>query len=288
MTGATGYIGSSVLDTLIASGHEVVAVVRRPDAAARVAERGATALQGDVTDAAWLAARLAEADAAIHTAAPDDGAPGFNDAVIDAAIRAYGEDGRRFVLTSGIWEYGAGVDLDDDAVLDPPQLVAWRVPREERLLASGVGATIIVPGVVYGHDRGLVPSLIVDAPRTEAGALRLIGDGSQHWTFVHVDDLARLYLAVVKAAGVRGRVIGSDGSPTTVRALAEAVAVATGASGVTAETPDASRARLGSAFADALLLDQAATGRAARALCWAPEHASVIDDVLLDREASAA
>ena len=42
-TGATGYIGSSVLDTLIASGHEVVAVVRRPEAAALVAERGAKA-----------------------------------------------------------------------------------------------------------------------------------------------------------------------------------------------------------------------------------------------------
>jgi nucleoside-diphosphate-sugar epimerase len=288
LTGATGYIGSAVLDALVGAGHDVTAVVRNERAALRAAARGATAVQGDVTDVDWFAARLAEADAAIHTAAPDDGAAEFDDAVIEAAIRAYGEDGRRFVLTSGIWEYGSGTDLDDHAPVDPPRLVAWRVPREERLLASGVDAAVVAPGIVYGYDRGLVSSLVVDAPRTDAGALRLIGDGSQHWTLVHVDDLARLYLAVVEAVGVRGRVIGSDGSPTTVRALAEAVAVATAAAGVAVETPDASRERLGAAFADALLLDQAASGRAARALGWVPEHASVIDDVLAGRGASAA
>lgn len=288
LTGATGYIGSAVLDVLVEAGHEVTAVVRSERAAREVAERGATAVQGDVTDVGWFTSRLAESDAAIHTAAPEHGAPAFNDAVIEAAIRAYGHGGRRFVLTSGIWEYGAGGDLADDAALDPPQLVAWRVPLEERLLASGVDAAIVAPGIVYGHDGGLVPSLIAEAARTDAGALRLVGDGSQQWTFVHVDDLARLYLAVVEAAGVRGRVIGSDGSPTTVRALAEAVADVLGAPGVAPETPDASRERLGSDFAGALLLDQAATGRVARGLGWVPEHVSVIEDARAAREASAA
>lgn len=288
LTGATGYIGSAVLDVLVEAGHEVTAVVRTERAARDVTGRGATAVRGDVTAVDWFAARLAEVDAAIHAAAPDDGAPAFNDAVIDAAIRAYGQDGRRFVLTSGIWEFGEGADLADDAPLDPPRLVAWRVPREERLLASGVDAAVVAPGIVYGNDRGLVASLIADAPRSEAGALRLIGDGSQRWTFVHVDDLARLYLAVVEAAGVRGRVIASDGSPTTVRALAQVVAGVVGAAGVAPERPDASRERLGADFADALLLDQAGTGRVAHQLGWVPEHASVIDDVRAARGASAA
>jgi len=277
LTGATGYIGSSVLDTLIASGHEVVAVVRRPDAAARVAERGATALQGDVTDAAWLTAALADVDAAIHTAAPDDGASAFNASVVDAAIAAFGGTDRRFVLTSGIWEYGAGDDIDDDGPLDPVALVEWRVPIEERLLASSVAATIVVPGVVYGHGRGLA-GLVTDAPRTGSGALRLIGDGEQRWTWVHVDDLARLYELAVTHQAPLGRVIGSDGSPTTVRALAEAVAGAGGV-GVAPERADATRERLGAAFADALLLDQAAIGAKARSMGWVPEHTSILDEV---------
>ncbi|WP_448808626.1 NAD-dependent epimerase/dehydratase family protein [Agromyces bauzanensis] len=280
LTGATGYIGSAVLDALLGAGHDVVAVVRTTQAASKVASRGATPLDGDVTDVAWFASALEDVDAAIHAAVPESDAPAFNEAVIEAAIRAFA-DGRRFVLTSGVWEYGAGSDLRDDAV-DAPPLVAWRVPQEERLLASGVDATIVAPGVVYGHGRGLV-SLITDGPRTAGGALTLIGDGEQHWTWVHVDDLARLYLLAVEHPTSLGRVIGSDGNPTSVRAIAESVA---GPAGVVAESVDATRARFGAAFADALLLDERAHGAKARALGWEPEHTSVLDEVRAARAAA--
>ncbi|QEO14957.1 NAD-dependent epimerase/dehydratase family protein [Agromyces intestinalis] len=286
LTGATGYLGSAVLDRLVASGYDVVAVVRSPGSAERVTARGARALVGDLTDVAWLTAALADADGAIHLAAPSDGAAALNEAVVDAAIAAYAGTGRRFVLTSGIWEFGAG-DLDDDGPLDPPELVAWRVPIEQRLLASDVDAAIVAPGLVYGHGRGLI-SLITDAPRTESGALTLVGDGEQHWSWVHVDDLARLYELVLvspaASSGVAsGRIVAVDGAPLTVRALGEAVA---GEAGVAGESADASRARLGAVFADALLLDQRASGRKARELGWIPEHPSVLEEV--ERQAAAA
>lgn len=275
LTGGTGYIGSAVLEALTVAGHEVVAVVRNQRAAERVAAGGATALEGDVTDVAWFTAALEGVDGAIHTAAPDEGAPEFNEAVVEAAIGAFGAGDRRFVLTSGIWEYGSGTQLDDDGPLAPPSLVAWRVPQEERLLASGVDASIVAPGIVYGHGRGLA-GLVTDAPRTPSGALRLIGDGSQRWTFVHVDDLARLYVAVLEHDVPLGRVIGSDGSPTTVHELAASVA---GPAGVARESADATRERLGAAFADALLLDQGARGAKARSIGWQPEFTSIIDEV---------
>lgn len=275
LTGGTGFIGSAVLDVLVEAGHDVHAVVRNDRAAARVARRGARPLHLDVTDVDAFTAALDGFDAAVHAASPAEGADEFNAAVIEAAMRAFA-DGRRFVLTSGVWVYGDNADIREDSPHAAPELVAWRVPQEERLIASSVDARIVVPGVVYGHGRGLV-GLITDAPRTPDGALRLIGDGSQRWTLVHVDDLARLYLAVLEHDGPIGRVIASDGSPTTVREIAEAVA---GPSGVVPETADATRARLGAAFADALLLDQAASGDFARsALGWTPEHASVLDEV---------
>lgn len=275
LTGGTGFIGSAVLDVLVEAGHDVHAVVRNDRAAARVARRGARPLHLDVTDVDAFTAALDGFDAAVHAASPAEGADEFNAAVIEAAMRPFA-DGRRFVLTSGVWVYGDNADIREDSPHAAPELVAWRVPQEERLIASSVDARIVVPGVVYGHGRGLV-GLITDAPRTPDGALRLIGDGSQRWTLVHVDDLARLYLAVLEHDGPIGRVIASDGSPTTVREIAEAVA---GPSGVVPETADATRARLGAAFADALLLDQAASGDFARsALGWTPEHASVLDEV---------
>lgn len=275
LTGGTGFIGSAVLDELVGAGHDVHAVVRNDRAAAQVAERGATPLHLDVTDIDAFTAALDGFDAAVHAASPAEGADEFNAAVIEAAMRAFA-DGRRFVLTSGVWVYGDNADIREDSPHAAPELVAWRVPQEERLIASSVDARIVVPGVVYGHGQGLV-GLITDAPRTSDGALRLIGDGSQRWTLVHVDDLARLYLAVLEHDGPIGRVIASDGSPATVREIAEAVA---GPSGVVPTTADATRARLGAAFADALLLDQAASGDFARsALGWTPEHASVLDEV---------
>ncbi|MBM7503408.1 NAD-dependent epimerase/dehydratase family protein [Agromyces aurantiacus] len=283
LTGGTGFIGSAVLDVLVGAGHEVRAVVRSADAAEDVARRGATPARVDLSDAAAVAAALADVDALVHTAAPADGADALNAAVVDAAIGAFA-DGRRVVLTSGVWVYGEGEDLTEDHPLDPPELVAWRVPIEERLLASSVDARVIVPGVVYGRGRGIVP-MIADGPRTPDGAIRLVGDGSQHWTLVHVDDLARLYLAVLEHDGPLGRVIASDGSPTTVRAIVESVA---GPAGVVPETAAASHDRFGAAFADALLLDQAASGAAARALGWTPEHRSVLDELARSAERTAA
>ncbi|KQM80771.1 NAD-dependent epimerase/dehydratase family protein [Agromyces sp. Leaf222] len=278
LTGATGYIGSAVLDALLADGHDVLALVRSDSAAERVAERGATPLIGDVTDVAWFARVLADTDGAIHAAAPDADAAAFNEAVVDAAVQAYAGTGKRFVLTSGVWEYGDGVLADDDA-LAPPALVAWRVPIEERLLASGIDGVIVAPGIVYGHGKGLL-SLVTDAPVTTSGELVLLGDGEQHWSFVHVDDLAQLYVVALTHADAAGRVIASDGAPQRVRALAEAAAAASGASGVAAETADATRERLGAAFADALLLDQSADGAKARSLGWIPARASVLDEVV--------
>lgn len=279
LTGATGYIGSAVLDALLANGHDVLAVVRSDRAAERVADRGATPLIGDVTDVAWFAGVLADTDGAIHAAAPDADASGFNGAVVDAAVQAYAGTGKRFVLTSGVWEYGDGEAIVDDGPLAPPALVAWRVALEERLLASDVDAVIVAPGIVYGHGKGLL-NLVTDAPVTASGELVLLGDGEQHWSLVHVDDLARLYVVALTNPEAAGRVIASDGAPQRVRMIAEAAAAASGAPGVVAESADATRGRLGAAFADALLLDQAADGAKARSLGWVPERASVLDEVV--------
>ncbi|MDF2574808.1 MAG: NAD-dependent dehydratase [Agromyces sp.] len=283
LTGGTGYIGSAVLDRLVGAGHHIVAAVRNEEAAAAVAARGAHPAVGDLTDAAWLAAALADVDAAIHTAAPAGGAAEFNASVIDTVIETFAGTGRRFVLTSGVWIYGSGTDIRDDDRPDPAELVAWKVPQEDRLLASDVAATIVTPGVVYGHGHGVL-GLITEAPRAVDDALTLIGDGEQHWTWVHADDLARLYQLAVEHPEPLGRLIGSDGSPTTVRAIAETVA---GPAGAVAESADATRARFGDAFAEALLLDASAFGEKARSLGWVPEHTSVLDEVRAVRAAAA-
>jgi hypothetical protein len=66
-----------------------------------------------------------------------------------------------------------------------------------------------------------------------------------------VDDLAALYVAVLTSGRALGRVLGVTDENPTARDLGEA-----NGSDVVAEPADKTRARLGEAFADALLLDQ--------------------------------
>lgn len=269
LTGGTGYIGSAVLRHLLDRGHEVTAVVRSDAAAESVREAGARPALGDLTDSVWFAAVLADADGAIHSA--DLGGEG-DDAVLDAVESAFAGTARPYVHTGGIWSWGSGDDITEDSPLAPPALTSWRASREARVLASDVAAAVIAPAVVYGSGRG-IPVGVIAGARDEDGVIALVGSGEQHWASVHVDDLAELYVLVLEQ-GATGVFIGASGVNPTVRQLGEVLGE------VRPESDDASRERLGAGFADALLLDQQASGAKARAvLGWLPSRPSVLDEL---------
>jgi nucleoside-diphosphate-sugar epimerase len=278
LTGATGNIGSAVLAALVADGHQVLAVTRSESSADQARAAGAAAVVGDLTDTPWLVDQLRGVDGAIHTAATGDADnPAFDDAVIDAVIEAFSGTGKPYVHTSGVWIWGEGT-AQEDGPLRPPALVAWRPEREQRVLDADVQATIVAPALVYGHGRGLLPGLFGAGARTSDGALRLVGSGEQRWTLVHVDDLADAYVAAL-LGGPRGRrVLAASSENPTVRQIAEA---AVGPGGrVLPEDADATRARLGAALAEALLLDQSADSALARtSLGWAPSRPGLLDEL---------
>jgi len=68
LTGATGFIGETVLQTLRGQGHDVRAVVRSEKSAATASESGAETVVGDIADGRWLTEQLAGVDGAIHLA----------------------------------------------------------------------------------------------------------------------------------------------------------------------------------------------------------------------------
>jgi nucleoside-diphosphate-sugar epimerase len=275
LTGASGYIGAVVLSQLLGAGHSVRAVVRSERAGEQVRAAGATAVQGDLTNRAWLVDQLRGVDGAIHTASPGDAtSPAFDRGVVAAAVEAFDSTSKPYVHTSGLWIYGSGAGLSEESPLNPPDLTAWRPAVEADVLGSDLVASIVVPAVVYGH-RGGLPNLIVDAPRDGSGRLVLIGDGSQHWGVVHVDDLAALYVSVLESGRALGRVLGVTDENPVVRDLGEA----TGAD-VVGEPAERTRARLGAAFADALLLDQQfGISRKATELGWSPQGPTLIEDL---------
>lgn len=275
LTGATGYIGGAVLDELLARGKQVIALVRSEPAATTVRAKGAEAVSVDLADVAAVRVLLAGADGAIHTASPGDAtSETFDAAVIDAVLAEFGGTDKHYVHTSGVWIWGSQSQIVEDSPLDPPAIVAWRLEQEQRLLESTVAATIVAPGIVYGEGGGIA-NIVVDAPGAATAEVVLIGDGSQHWGTVHVRDLAKLYVLALEG-NPGGRLIGASSSATVADLYGAAHPGAT----LTAEHVDDTRARLGAAFADALLLDQVVSEKVrSRDLGWQPMQTSLQDEL---------
>jgi nucleoside-diphosphate-sugar epimerase len=275
LSGATGFIGSHVLKELQEHGHEVTAFVRDASKAEIVADRGATPTVVDLYDRAAAVSVLRDADAAIHTASPGDATSAdLDSAVADAAIEALAGSGKPYLQISGLWIYGNNPSVSEQSPIDWPPLVAWKEQIEQRVLAApDMRAVLIAPGVAYGDGGGGIPGLLLGSPRDDAGNLIMLGNGQQHWSTVHVADLANFFRLVLEEDSARGRYVIGNGQDPTLAELTEAAAVAAGAPGAVPGSDDEAKARLGDYFAEVLLLDQGTVAAKARAeLGWAPSH----------------
>ena len=281
LTGATGFVGSQVLTELHKHGHEVTALVRDDAQADVVATRGATPTVVDLYDQPAVASVLRTADGAIHTASPGDATSAdLDSALVDAALDAFAGTGKPYLHISGVWIYGTNPVISEESPFNPPALVAWKEPIERRVLdARDVRGVVIVSGVAYGDGGGAIPGLLLGSPRDDAGNLVMLGTGQQHWSTVHVADLADVFRRVLEHDSARGYYVIGNAVNSTVAELTEAAAVAAGAPGAVPGSDDEARARLGDYFAELLLLDQSTVAAKARTeLDWSPSHPALVDE----------
>ena len=230
LTGATGYIGSAVLDAALRANHQITALVRTPQAADALASRGVTPVLGDLrTVKSYRAA--AEAHRCIHPhrrrlepEARRSRSQGHRDA--DGASRPLARKSSpvSFVYTSGIWVLGSNAQpMDETAQPNPGQLLGWR-PAHEQLVLQAAGpnlrTAVIRPGVVYGGNRGIVSDLLKNALN---GLIRVIGTGENHWPLVYDRDLADLYVRVAAMPEASGIYHANDEGDETVNAIVEGI-----------------------------------------------------------------
>jgi nucleoside-diphosphate-sugar epimerase len=281
LTGANGFIGSHIMTELQSRGHQVTALVRDDAQAGTVAAGGATPVVVDLYDRPAVTKTLDGADGAIHTASPGDATSANLDAaVVDAATSAFGGTGRPYLHISGEWIYGPNTAITEGSAVNPPPMVAWKPPIEDRVLdATDMRGVVIVSGVVYGDGGGGIPGLLLGSPRDADGRLVMLGTGRQHWSTVHAADLADFFRRALEDESARGRFIVANGLRPTVAELTEAAAVAVDAPGAVPGSGQEARARLGDYFAEVLLLDQGADAARARdELDWDPSHPSLTDE----------
>jgi nucleoside-diphosphate-sugar epimerase len=279
VTGGSGYIGTEVVKQLIAEGHHVSALARSDASIHKVGELGATPIAGSLTDTAVLTEMASEADATIHLGAAQSADAGAIDLAAARAIIA-GAGSKPFIHTGGCWVYGNTHGLvGEDAPFDPPQLTAWRIANEAEVLATaeaGGHPIVVMPGVVYGGGGGIPQSILVDSGPEHA--VRYIDDGHVHWSIVHVEDIAALYVLALDAPA--GTSVLGVSEAITLKEIAEALAQAPGNPSETLSEPlEQFQSELG-IFADALVLDQQLTSAHAKDLLgWTPTHIDALTEL---------
>ena len=286
LTGATGYIGSSVLEAFMRARHDVTALVRDPEKAELISRRGVRPVVGDLAKPASYASAAEQSDVIVHTAL-DGSTRGqkIDRQAIDtflavASSRAASGTPAAFVYTSGVWVLGeTSAPVAEDAPLRPTPFVAWR-PEHERLVLeagrNGIRTVVVRPGIVYGGARGIIADLLKDAAN---GLVRVIGDGNNHWPCVYARDLADLYLRVSSNPGASGVFHANDEADESVGDIVDAIARHADTRPDVRHVPlKEARAKMGP-YADALALDQRVRGPRARALGWSPTLHSVAGNV---------
>jgi len=242
VTGATGYIGGSVAERLIASGHHVVGLVRTAEKARLLKDRGIEPVLGTLDDSEIITNAAHAADAVIHAASADH--PGSVVTLV-AALERSGKTlicttGSGIVADSAAGEYASSVVFTEDTYFEP---VPFRRPRaamnrfvREAALDKGIRSVVVCPTMIYGMGRGLqpdsdqLPKLIAVSKQVGAGVY--FGKGLNHYSNVHIDDLVELYfLALEKAPG--GSFFFAENGDASFKEIAEMISRSLGLGGKT-------------------------------------------------------
>jgi nucleoside-diphosphate-sugar epimerase len=287
VTGATGYIGGSVAERLIASGHQVVGLVRSAESTPLLKDRGIESVLGNLDDPEIITNAAHEADAVIHAASADH--PG----AVVTLIAALERSGKTLICTTGsgivadsaAGEYAGSVVYTEDTYFQP---VPFRRPRvamnrlvRQAAIDKGIRSVVICPSMIYGKGRGLqpdsdqLPKLIALSKQVGAGVY--FGKGLNRYSNVHIDDLAELYLlALEKAPG--GSFFFAENGDASFKEIAEMISRSLGLGGktVSVSVEDVVR-QYGDAGRYGVTSNSLVRALNARRLGWSPKAPSLAE-----------
>ena len=188
VTGGTGFIGPKVVHALRAKGHDVRALVRRPDRATQLAAWGAELVTGDLTDPASLRAAIDGSTHVVHLVAILKGSPSEFDRVMTqgtAQLIAAAKDARveRVVLMSAIGT--------SETTKDTIPYFAAKWAMEQETVRSGLEYTIFRPSFVFGRDGGALPLFIKQVRYSPV--VTVIGSGLQRIQPIWAEDVAEYF-----------------------------------------------------------------------------------------------
>ena len=212
VTGATGMLGSRLVELLSAAGWDVRALARNSADAHASSLVGAIVVSGDVTDSASLRAAVKGCTAVFHTAAlvPESGIAeeDFHSVNVDGTrnvLEAAAEAGvQRVVHVSTINAIDGRPGVVANETTGPPRVPhtgydASKVAGEEIALNSDLDVVVVNPAVIFGprsRHSGRIIELFL------RGRMPVVPIPGRRMSFAFVDDVARGAILAMQ----RGRV----------------------------------------------------------------------------------
>jgi len=232
VTGGTGFVGSHLVEHLLAAGHDVTCLVRSPaKAEALFRDRQPRLVQGDLDAPAAIRQASEGCDVVFHVAGITSARSrgeffGVNEGGTITVLRHVPATLRRFVLVSSLAAAGpARRGAPHDGHERPAPVThygASKLAAELAVRGSAFPWTIVRPPAVYGpRDVEILRVFrMVRGP-----VMPVFADGRQELTFVYADDLARALIAAAEAPAAQGKVYyGTHPEITSQRAFITAVA----------------------------------------------------------------
>lgn len=199
VTGATGYVGSEIVRKLLRRDHEVRALVRAPERAGPLEDRGVRLVAGSLSDSGALRTLAQGADAIVHLVGIIvEAGPQTFEAVHVAGthgIIAAAREARVPLLL-----HMSALGARDEAGATRYHRTKWR--GEEAVRGSGLAHAILRPSLIAGPGSAALKP-IVDMVRLSP-AVPVIGDGRYELQPVWVGDVAEAFALALERADLRG------------------------------------------------------------------------------------
>ena len=236
VTGATGFVGSAIVNVLLDAGHTVTGLVRSETKAKPLQESGMRVAVGEMLEPSTYTPLVKEVDAVIQAAQLGVSGRMTNkkvaqinhaDEIMTSALaEACLKHDKLLIYTNGCFGYGDHSDkwITEETPLNPSPMGlghAAMVRHSNDLHAQrGLKVIILTAGFVYGPG-GLFKASFYDT--LTKNQLRVFGAGQNFWSTVHVDDLAQSFVQALESGAYGENFNVVDDEPIRLRELVDAL-----------------------------------------------------------------
>lgn len=288
LTGASGYVGSAVLERLKGRDFEIFALARNDESEAKLREKGVEIVRGELADFEVLKNAAKNADAVVHTAFSHnfedyDDAVRLDREVVKTFAEALAQTNKPLVVTSSSSILGDTRfnEADEDYPFGENSTRKARGEVERdclQLPQIGIRAVVLrLPLFVYGRAGSSFVPFLINQAKSENSA-NYIESGEMEVSAVHVDDVADAYFLALDNSTAKG-LYNVAAEIVSLKELSEAVGRLLDVK-TKSLSKEAAHEKFGKMFDFLSINNKLDASKIKRDLQWKPQdYHSILDDI---------